>query len=616
MRKGKDLLDRAVLSFETGRRLARVRDLVTTTQQNQVAALLVEEGRLFSAPTVIPWNAIKSVGPDAIIVPNGKALMKASSLPEIQKMLRNEKVITGTRVLTESGRYLGTIQDIFVDEQSGAIVGYEVSGGFWADMGSGKSFMPAPKTISVGYDVSYIPDDVALEMEQQVGGLQGAFNQADSKLTTWNGKLVDKFGDADSKVTAWNDRLVGKLGEADAKVTSLNNKLVTNIGNADQSLTQRNLEAQRNLVIGKPAQREVRSNGTIIVREGETITQQEWDEAERLGKLGALTSAALGGALATAASSAWGDLASDTRAKVALNTDQKRAYAIGRMAQMDVLDNQGMPLAEAGQVITEDAARRALDEGRLDELYRAAGGREPESIGGQLSDQVSATGRQFGEMGLDAVRGRRAANPVMANGQLILQEGQIVDDAVIRRAKETGTVGEVIRSASLGTARDVTGQASETASYIWSDIKRAWRNMSDGINQRAAEDDQRARERQARKALGRPVTRVILDRNDNVILDVGDLVTNRALEAARQSDVLDILIDSVYQGKVELSTEDLKAGRHGQASLERLVERPSAEREMPTQASQRQAAPPTPRPEPGGANATRATATPELERQS
>lgn len=53
-------------------------------------------------------------------------------------------------------------------------------------------------------------------------------------------------------------------------------------------------------------------------------------------------------------------------------------------------------------------------------------------------------------------------------------------------------------------------------------------------------------ERQIRSIMGCPVTRPIIDRQNNVILNVGDLITYKAVEKAKQADVIDILLNSVY----------------------------------------------------------------------
>ena len=77
-------------------------------------------------------------------------------------------------------------------------------------------------------------------------------------------------------------------------------------------------------------------------------------------------------------------------------------------------------------------------------------------------------------------------------------------------------------------------------------------------------------EQRIKGALGRPVTRVILDQNDEVILNVGELVTHQALEAARSAGVLDVLLGSVYTQSPQFSKAEMSAPEPGKASLTAL----------------------------------------------
>ena len=77
-----------------------------------------------------------------------------------------------------------------------------------------------------------------------------------------------------------------------------------------------------------------------------------------------------------------------------------------------------------------------------------------------------------------------------------------------------------------------------------------------------------AEERRIKNAVGRPVTRVILDPQDNVILNVGEIITHQAVERSRAVGVLDMLLSSVYDKDPELAQDELRAPEPGQAALE------------------------------------------------
>ena len=83
-------------------------------------------------------------------------------IPAIAKILYPNNVLTGTKILAIAGLNLGELVDLFFDEQSGLVEGYEVSGGIFADAYWGRSFVPAPETLKIGYDVAFVPPETKM----------------------------------------------------------------------------------------------------------------------------------------------------------------------------------------------------------------------------------------------------------------------------------------------------------------------------------------------------------------------------------------------------------------------------------------------------------------------
>lgn len=54
-------------------------------------------------------------------------------------------------------------------------------------------------------------------------------------------------------------------------------------------------------------------------------------------------------------------------------------------------------------------------------------------------------------------------------------------------------------------------------------------------------------DKEIKAALGRPVKRIIQDNEDKIILNVGDLITHKAVLRAKEVGVLDVLLNSVYR---------------------------------------------------------------------
>lgn len=75
---------------------------------------------------------MQASGLDAMVVYSKDSVVGAHHIPAIEEILRHNNVLRGTKILTTAGLDLGELVDLFFDEHSGLVEGYEVSGGVFA----------------------------------------------------------------------------------------------------------------------------------------------------------------------------------------------------------------------------------------------------------------------------------------------------------------------------------------------------------------------------------------------------------------------------------------------------------------------------------------------------
>jgi uncharacterized protein YrrD len=414
---------------------------------------LVDEGGWFSSARVLPLQHIQSIGPDAVIVPAKNAVIDAVQVPAINRILERNNVLKGTKIMTTDGRDLGTLVDLYFNEETGAVEGYEASGGIFADAYSGRSFVPAPHTIKIGEDVAFVPPETADLMQEQIGGIKGAVQDASESL---------------------------------------------------QDATER---------------------------------------------------------------------ASTSLTNAAVDPAQQRAYVVGKTVDQDISAPDGTLLVAQSQIVTPLAAEEAERQGMLDQLYQATGGRLTAGLSKAMSGVVASST-------VDQARGRRVQRPIRTSeGVIIAAPGQIVTEQVINRArtyhKEVELLDAVGLSANEAARAHATAVASSAGDRLQHTTQQAhtgagnlWERVKTSVSGFQERTEQEAQEHQIRSALGRPVTRVILDPQDHVILNVGELITHHAIDTARQAGVLDILLSSVYDKDPDIAIDELRAPERGQASLE------------------------------------------------
>ncbi|CAN5711909.1 hypothetical protein BH23CHL7_BH23CHL7_21720 [soil metagenome] len=380
MRKGKTVIGQQVVSFADGRKVDTVKDLVIGGNSDTIVALLVDEGGLLSSSRVIPVAAIQNFGRDAVVINDGDAVVTASSDDEIKAILNRKEQLLGKRVLTDTGESLGTVSDMYFEEGTGRIVGFEVSGGLIGDITRGNSYLAVDDMERMGPDVIFVRPETGEELKNQVGGVMGALNDAGSKIGDAASEARDGFG---ARVSESHPEraLVGRRSGADV---------------ADET-------------------------GSIVVANGQRIRQEHIDWAQGSDNMDALS----------------------------------RAAAKGQAAE--TRDRMSASLEEAG------------------------------------------------------------------------------DD--------------------LGA--------------VWDRFTRRLAEMRDENGRQVDEQYTRTRLAQIADAIGRPVGKVILDRNDNVIIDFGDIITHQAMQQAHDHGQLDTLLSSVVRTEIVFPPAQMRANQQASATVER-----------------------------------------------
>lgn len=527
MRKGSDILNKSVIAFDTGKRVAWVQDLIFDQETNHLLGVLVEESGLFRSAKVIELRSLRAIGTDTLIISSRDDIISAKHSEQIHRVLDRNIILKGTRIVTTDGQFLGSVVDFFFDEQTGAIEGYEASGGIFADAYSGRSFIPAPQTLRIGEDVTFVPPETADLMEEQVGGIRGAMQTASTRVQE-------------------SSELAGQRIQAAAQA-------------ANQQIQQGSEAAQLRL---------------------QSATQELRDRF--------------------------------------IDPDEQFAYIIGKTVDRDVFTDQGQLLVAKDQVITIDIAEHARLADALDDLYRATGGSLTPDFNRRFQDVNERVGTGFQEisdrvntgfqslsqraneslssftarLGLEQAKGRRADRMIRSDtGAIIVAPGQIVTDIVVQRATAAGqevtlldAVGlqptEALRgntNQSLTLAKHqfqreaslATSQFQQEAAIAGENLRTLWNNTKEKFAEYQGRSQKAIHRNRVEQALGRPVNRVILDAQDNVILNVGEIITHKAIRQAEDSGVINILLSSVYTKEPTIREEELRAPEVGIASLER-----------------------------------------------
>ncbi len=175
--RGSDLIGRTVVDASTGDDLAEVRDVVFTPDRGAITGFTLRRRGFFGRrlKTVLPIDAVLSVGTDAVMVAGVDAISDPTDAPDDPVSHTSDDVLKN-EVFTMSGRSLGTVHDVIIlGGPVPRVVGFEVSGG-----AVGNGLIPLGAQAAVSGSALVVPDDFEQRIRNDLTGLAAELSLIES----------------------------------------------------------------------------------------------------------------------------------------------------------------------------------------------------------------------------------------------------------------------------------------------------------------------------------------------------------------------------------------------------------------------------------------------------
>lgn len=142
--RGREIISLPVINLETREELGEVKELIYDPEQNQLVALVVEGGGWWRGARVINFEQVAHIKPEGVYIPQAEAIIDTNDTDETRRLWQERQCIFGHKFVNGDGEEMGTIEDILVDHETGALVGYEISNGVIEDLISGRINVDIP----------------------------------------------------------------------------------------------------------------------------------------------------------------------------------------------------------------------------------------------------------------------------------------------------------------------------------------------------------------------------------------------------------------------------------------------------------------------------------------
>ncbi len=293
--KGNDVIGLKVLTLSKGQQIEDVEDIIYDPSENQVKALLVDKGGLFSDAKVIPLSSVKSIGKDAVMVKDVGVIKKASEVGEkVSHIAHEDTYLTKTRIVTESGTDLGHVTDLYFDDHTGVVHDLEVSQGL-KDLQSGKKKVKVSDILTVGKDATIVRVAAESRMQKQARsqGVQGGITAMHKRAPTFLDEAKETLSSLGQKTSAKARELQEKAAEQiqpQQSSSDIQRGLEKTANATREKMLQgkeKITEIQRENAVGKYVTKNILTrNDDVLAVRGDLITNGLLDEAEGAGVLG------------------------------------------------------------------------------------------------------------------------------------------------------------------------------------------------------------------------------------------------------------------------------------------------------------------------------------------
>jgi|GEM_PF-6964493 len=164
MYKGSDFIGKPVVSYDEGRREGYVKRLLLDPEHNRVLGFEVQSPT--QATGILPVDQVKAVGAHVVLTSHAVANPQPYTPSPGEGIYHDEFFARRLEILTEEGRTLGTITDVYLDTKCGKIVGYATKKSDYGTERGGPTFVPTLQDVKVGKEILFVPERTVEHMQE------------------------------------------------------------------------------------------------------------------------------------------------------------------------------------------------------------------------------------------------------------------------------------------------------------------------------------------------------------------------------------------------------------------------------------------------------------------
>jgi uncharacterized protein YrrD len=122
MRRANHIIGLPVITATGSQEIATIRDVAYSPSKDAIVGFLLDG----ADRDALPFDSIQRISADTVIVSDESVLVDHDDVPDIKTAVDSSVSLNDLSVFDRDGDTVGTIEDTFVDESTGRIVGFQI----------------------------------------------------------------------------------------------------------------------------------------------------------------------------------------------------------------------------------------------------------------------------------------------------------------------------------------------------------------------------------------------------------------------------------------------------------------------------------------------------------
>ncbi|MGA4718553.1 PRC-barrel domain-containing protein [Fictibacillus nanhaiensis] len=171
MKKSNQFVGLPIISIADGAEVGHVKSLVVNPKEGMVDFLTVEHADWQISVRAVPFKKIVGVGEFAVMIEDSTSIFDLTEIPIANELVQKKINVVGAKLIDRKGQLIGEATEFFINEDTGAILGLELS------LRSKKVILSSEQLITYGRDLIVIKEEAQLNFLDKAEMLLGNLNE-------------------------------------------------------------------------------------------------------------------------------------------------------------------------------------------------------------------------------------------------------------------------------------------------------------------------------------------------------------------------------------------------------------------------------------------------------